>query len=353
MKSRASLAALILGTVVVASGSTRGADCAAREDVQFVCGVVSPEDLVALPGIDWVLASGYTGGPLVLINTQDFTTTPLFPTENPRAKLDAKTYKGCPGPIDPNEKDKFSAHGINVRRGSGGVHTLYVVHHGFRESIEVFEIDTKSKVPALTWIGCVVAPETATFNSVAPLADGGFVATNPYRRTDPDARARAQAGSNSGEVWEWHANSGWTVVPESESPGPNGIEVSRDGSWLYINLWPVSKVMRLSRGQTPVKKDIIDVSFHPDNIRWQADGSLLTAGHYAPTMERSRECLRMPCDDAAAKVARLNPNTLKVEEVVNYPSNEVFFGATAALQVGREIWIGSVRGDRIARYPSR
>jgi hypothetical protein len=26
-------------------------------------------------------------------------------------------------------------------------------------------------------------------------------------------------------------------------------------------------------------------------------------------------------------------------------------GATAALQVGKEIWIGGVRGDRIARYP--
>src|SRR6185295_20134543 len=109
-------------------------------------------------------------------------------------------------------------------------------------------------------------------NSVAPLPDGGFVATNPYRRGDPDARARAQAGSNSGEVWEWHTGSGWTAVPDSESPGPNGIEVSRDGSWLYINLWPASKVMRLSRGQSPVKKDIIDVPFHPDNIRWQADG---------------------------------------------------------------------------------
>ena len=38
---------------------------------------------------------------------------------------------------------------------------------------------------------------------------------------------------------------------------------------------------------------------------------------------------------------------------MRYPSDDVFFGATAALQVGKEIWIGSVRGDRIARYPAR
>ena len=56
---------------------------------------------------------------------------------------------------------------------------------------------------------------------------------------------------------------------------------------------------------------------------------------------------------AAARVARWDPQTLKVEDVVRYPSDDVFFGATAALQVGKEIWIGSVRGDRIARYPAR
>jgi hypothetical protein len=52
-------------------------------------------------------------------------------------------------------------------------------------------------------------------------------------------------------------------------------------------------------------------------------------------------------------VARWDPKTLKVEEAVRYPSDDIFFGATAALQVGKEIWIGSVRGNRIARYPAK
>ena len=142
-------------------------------------------------------------------------------------------------------------------------------------------------------------------------------------------------------------------VPELEAAGPNGIEVSPDGAWLYINLWPARKMMRLSRGQTPVKKDVVDVPFHPDNMRWQSNGTLLSAGHDAPTMARATECLRVTCNDAAARVARWDPKTLKVQEAVRYPSDDVFFGATAALQVGKEIWIGSVRGDRIARYPAR
>jgi hypothetical protein len=285
------------------------------------------------------------------VSTRDYRTLRVFPTRSPRTKLDSKTYGSCPGPIDPNEKEKFSAHGLNVRQGRSGVHTVYVVHHGLRESIEIFEVDVKPQTPTFTWVGCVIAPDTATLNGVTPLPDGGFAATNPYRRGDASARARAQAGGNSGEAWEWHPGSGWSVVPGSEGPGPNGIEVSKDGKWLYINFWPASRVMRLSRGRTPVKKDVFEVPFHPDNIRWQPDGSLFSAGHYAPTMERSVECLRVNCTDAAARVARIDPHTLKVQQVVNYPSNDVFFGATAALQVGKEIWLGSVRGDRIARIP--
>jgi hypothetical protein len=102
----------------------------------------------------------------------------------------------------------------------------------------------------------------------------------------------------------------------------------------------------------PITKDVIDVPFHPDNIRWQPDGSLFSAGHHAPPpIERTRECLRKTCPDAAAKVVRIDPGTFTFHEIVTYPSNDVFFGATSALQVGKEIWIGSVRGDRIARFP--
>jgi hypothetical protein len=352
MKARSLLGALVLTTCVL-PGGTRAADCAPDGNVKFVCGTLNPEDLVAVPGGDWVVVSGMNGGGIHLANTHDHQARRMFPSANAPERLDSRAYPSCPGPLDASAKEKISAHGLNLRPGRNGVHTVYLVHHGARESIEVFELDAKAKSPTLTWVGCVVAPESVLLNSVAPLPGDGFVVTNPYRRTLPKARDRAIAGFDSGEVWEWHSAGGWTMVPGSEGRGPNGIEVSKDGKWLYINLWPASKVMRLSRGQTPVKKDVIDVPFHPDNIRWQADGSLLSAGHYAPTIERATECLRKMCADAAAKVARLDPQSMKAQEIVNYPSSDMFFGATAALQVGKEIWIGSVRGDRVARYPLR
>jgi hypothetical protein len=340
-------AALMLCSAVLPVGTFQSSGCEPHGHVKFICGVVSPEDLVAVPRSDWVIASGYAAGGVHLVNTRDYATTQVFPVANPRERLDKKTYASCPGPIDPAEKEKFSAHGLAVRQGQGRVHTVYLVHHGFRESVEVFEIDTQPKVPTFTWVGCVVAPETVGLNSVTPVPGGGFAATNPNRRGTP----AASQGTNTGEVWDGNAKDGWKIVPGSESQGPNGIEVSPDGKWFYINLWPARKVMRLSRGQTPVSKEVVDVSFQPDNIRWQADGSLLAAGHGGPSIQRVIECLRKVCPDATSNVARIDPQTLKVQQIITYPANERFFSSTAALQVGKEIWIGTITGDRIARYP--
>jgi hypothetical protein len=350
MRSRLLLIGLVAG-VCLSDSVTRAADCSAVGNVKFICGIVSPEDLVAVPGTAWVVASGYVGGAVHLINALDDTSVQVFPTAMPRLRPDRRAYPSCPGPLDPNEKEKFSAHGLNVRLGRNGVHTMYVVHHGFRESIEVFEIDAKPRTPALTWVGCILTPDTAIFNAVAPLPDGGLVATNPYRRGDPDANKRSLAGLDTGEVMEWHQGDGWKIIPGSEGPGPNGLEVSKDGEWLYVNLFPTARVIRLSRRQTPIRKDVVELSFHPDNIRWQADGSLLTTGTYAPTLARLSECVRVKCTDASAKVARIDPQTLKVQEIIDFRSDDNFFGATVALRVSKEIWIGSFRGDRIARYP--
>lgn len=342
------LLTLVLG-VVVFGRPMDAQNCGPQGPVRFICGLTAPEDLVAVPQSDWVVASGYTGGGLYMINTRDHSVAQAFPATPPRVRHDKAAYAQCPGPLDTDKK--MSAHGLNVRPGSGGVHTLYVVHHGSRESVEVFEIDAVAKPPVLTWIGCAVVLGMQGINSVSPLPGGGFVTTNFAARGGNVVMAALQKGANSGEVWEWQPKDGWKIVPGSESPGPNGIEASADGTWLYVNLWPVRKMMRLSRGRTPVQKDVIDLPFHPDNLRWQADGSLLSAGHAVPSLEGLMECFAKACPGATSNAARIDAKVFKAEEVVRLPFSPSFAGGTAALQVGQEIWLGSVRGDRVARYP--
>ena len=130
---------LIYGTETEMYGPERQ-ECIERSVKLVESGVVSPEDLVLVPGGEWVITSGYIRGGVHLINTRTFATMQVFPTATPRERLDKGTYGACPGPVDPGEKEKLSAHGLAIRPGAGTVHTVYLVHHGFRESIEVFEV---------------------------------------------------------------------------------------------------------------------------------------------------------------------------------------------------------------------
>lgn len=106
-------------------------------------------------------------GYLYLVDVGDYTSTILFPSESSRSRHDTATYGSCPGPVS----DRFRPHGINLRPGSNGIHTLFVVRHGKREAIEVFEVDVSNASPAITWVGCVVAPESVSLNSVVALPE--------------------------------------------------------------------------------------------------------------------------------------------------------------------------------------
>jgi hypothetical protein len=318
------------------------APCNPAGNVRFVCGQQAPEDLVALPGSQWIVASAFAGtGGINLINVRDHTTTLAFPGPTSKERLDAKTYNACPGPPDAADKAKFATHGLALRAGRNSTHTLYAVHHGARESIEVFEVDARGRIPALTWVGCAVAPDPIGLNSVVALPEGGFIATDFLARgVDAAGRGRMLAGENNGALWEWHTATGWKMLPGSEAAGANGLEISKDGKWLYVAAWGSQSFFRLSRGQTPVKRDAVPLGFRVDNIRWAPDGSIFAAGQggVAPMQ--------------TSNVVKIDPNTLKVQEIIRHPNSTEFGAGTVAVQLGKEIWVGSFRGDRIAIFPA-
>jgi hypothetical protein len=324
-------------------GAPGVASCNPAGNVRFVCGQQAPEDLIVLPGSQWIVASSFAGtGGINLINVRDHTTSLAFPAAASRDRLDAKTYTTCPGPPDAADKAKFVTHGLALRPGRSSIHTLYAVHHGGRESIEVFEVDARGKTPALTWIGCAVVPDPIGLNSVVALPEGGFIASDFLARgVDAPARGRMLAGENNGALWEWHTATGWKMIPGSEAAGANGLEISKDGNWIYVAAWGSQSFFRMSRGQTPVKRDSIPLGFRVDNIRWAPDGSIFAAGQggMAPNMQTSN-------------VVKIHPDTLKVQEIIRHPNTAEFGAGTVAVQIGKEIWVGSFRGDRIAIFPA-
>ena len=331
---------LVACALAVGVAGQGAAGCEPDGDVRFICGPVSPEDLLEVPRTPMVVVSSMADeGHLYLADTRDHTTAVLFPAAGARTRHDTATYGACPGP----PTARFRPHGLGLRQGDGDIHTLYAVGHGDRESVEVFWLDMGGTSPLITWVGCAVAPEGVGLNSVTALRGGGFAAT--------------QFARPEGEVWEWRPGLGWAQVPGSRMLSPNGLVASDDGRWLYIGGWGTQSVVRLSRGRTPVEKSEADVGFYVDNLRWTADGSILAAGQGAASEEAVFDCVgNGVCDEVSSRVARVDPDSMTGEEIVRYPSSDLVMLGTAAIEVGDEIWLGAIGGgNRIARFadPSR
>ena len=323
--------------LLLGNAGPEAAGCDAIGKVQFVCGIVSPEDFALVPGSDWMLTSGNRAGQGAIraFNVRTTNVTTLFPSAAVKTRADSTRYPGCPGPIDsadPVEKARFAAHGLYLQPGSKSRHTLHVVHHGSRESIEVFEVDGGAKPPALTWIGCVIAPEGAVFNAVVALPEGGIAATN------------TRGAKDVGAVLEWHAATGWKAVPGSETLRINGLEISKDGKTFYIAAWGDQAMVRLQRGQTPVTRDVLQMPFRIDNLRLMPDGALFGAGHGGKAL--------CSCPEETWHIGKIDPNAMRVQELLKLPYAEGFVAATVAVQIGKEIWIGTNRGDRVGHFPA-
>ena len=308
--------------------------------VRFVCGLQAPEDLVVVPGAQWVVAGAYAGtGGIYLIRASDKTASVAYPSATARERHDTRTYASCPGVPDAATKAKFQTHGLYLLAGASNVHRLFVVLHGGRESVEVFELDARPATPVLTWIGCAVAPDPIGLNSVRALPDGGFIATNflPRGATGQAGMKGMMSGEKNGELWEWHPASGWQKIAGSEAAGANGLEISNDGA-LYVAAWGSQSFFRLSRGRTPPERQEVPLGFRVDNIRWAADGSILAAGQGGTP--------------AASIVVKIDPKTLAVREILRHPNTPGFGAGTVAVEVGKELWVGSFRGDRLAIFPA-
>ena len=324
--------------------------CAPADHEHFICGVNNPEDLVQIRGTPWVAASGMvvgkTGrGHLYLIDSRSkaVTSVEIGATE---PALDKKNYPDCPGP--PADA-VFNTHGLWYRPGTKGG-TLYAVNHGGRESVEVFRVSTGQSSPHLTWIGCAVESDGHVYlDGVIGTPDGGVIATSLF---DPSAKidsAQLDTGTVKGRIIAWTSKTGWKDVPGGDLVTPNGIEIAPDGKHLFVAGWTSHSVIRLSLGATPVATDVIKVDFMPDNMRYAADGTLYAAGQ-GGTVTAGAPCFAsdaVRCTSPWSAVT-IDTKALTAHPVVHRDGGSYFGSATTALPIGRELWIGTYRGDRIA-----
>src|SRR6267142_2617071 len=128
------LTALVISIAIAASmiiNAAQSAACGPSGGLNFICGLQAAEDLVLVPGTNWLIASGMTAGSgLHLIDTQAKTTRSLFSSNVFTTRADKTRFSGCPGPPDPKQ---VVLHGLSLRPAQTGRYTLYATNHGGRE----------------------------------------------------------------------------------------------------------------------------------------------------------------------------------------------------------------------------
>ncbi len=324
-------------------------ECGTHGDVEILCGTRSPEDLEPTPDGKYLIVSQFVNGRgggggagLVLFDLAKKTYSPIPITAEPRKDW---SDAACPGPVG----DKMVPHGISLGKRTGGVMQLYVVNHGGRQSIEMFELKQAGGNWTLVWHGCAVT--MAEFNDVAVLPDGGFIATHPTSLMTPGGtqgnNADLMSGKPSGEVARWTPGKGETELPGTREGYPNGVLVSADGRTMYFNAWTAKEVHKydLKEGK---ETGVVKLDFMPDNITWTRDRKMLAAG-----VKGARgDCPAgsgTPCGQQFG-VAEIDPAKMEAKTVFDSQGKGALIsGVSVALQVGDAIYIGAFQGDRLVK----
>jgi hypothetical protein len=313
-----------------------------------------PEDVARIPGSRWLIFSGFADGSgIKLVDTSARTMRPWYSGDSKQLRQDRKRYGRCPGPPD---AARFNAQGISLRTQKEGGHTLYVANHGGRESIEVFSIDASGAEPTLTWIGCVLMPDSMAANSVASYSDGTLIASVLTR--PGTSITDFVLGRITGRVYEWTpGSSDFKLLPGTELPGDNGLETSLDDKEFYVVAFGWHSVLVFDRHDTAKPlRSVVAPGFMPDNIHW-TDGRLLLAGmqYDEPACGGTRKVIDGKADPMLCHrgytVAEFDPQSLNFSIVAYGEPDPVFNGVSAAVIVGNELWLASFQSDRVAFRP--
>ena len=116
-------------------------------DVSFVCGAKNPEDLVLVPGTQWIVSSGMAeGAGFYLVDSRTGTAARCRSPRSTTLLSRAARRRRPP--------QTLNTHGLNIRATARRSRELYVVGHGAREAIEVFDVDASGRAADvdLAWL---------------------------------------------------------------------------------------------------------------------------------------------------------------------------------------------------------
>ena len=320
--------------------------CEEANGIKLVCNMQNPEDLARIGRSAFLVVSqfgamdGTRPGNIVLFNTIDNSLDVVFPDEKIVQPEPGWGEQNCTAP----PAESFSPHGIDLATINGR-QRLLVVNHGGRESIEFFEI-IEEQLPRFIWRGCVHAQDDQFFNDVVNLKEGGFLATHMMPKSEQlSSNLKGLFGQDTGYVVEWNLDAGFKKVAGTDSPFPNGIEISDDESAIYVNIYMAGEVRKISRSDGRLLGTAMVPG--PDNITWADSGNLLVASHVDGLLEL------MACNGLEEgncgfgfEIVAVNPETMSRQILFSHRGAPMG-GVTVALTVDERIYLGTFAGDRM------
>jgi hypothetical protein len=351
------LALAWLGTLFAAiglggcGGSPAITGCDAKDELTPDCRFSNPEDLVVAPSGTEIIVSQYSdmagsrAGSLVAYDPATGLIQPLFPNAGAIDPTEGWGEIDC----GPPEAERFAPHGIDHATLVTGEEVLYVVNHGGRESVEMFEIVAPT---GLVWRGCVVAPEDGFFNDVVVLRSGEFRVTQMYPRSANPmwTLLRMQLSDYApGFVYHWSPVFGFERMPGSEAQFANGLAQSPDESTLFVNSYIGGEVIKVDvQTGTRVGSAAVD---SPDNVTWSPTGELLVASHIA-SISDALACGEIETGSCGFpfRIVAIDPGTMRQRTILEH-AGPPMGAATVALPFGDKLYLGTFAGDRITQAP--
>ncbi len=345
-----------LASLLLAAGFAHASgpilDCEPKDNARPICTFTNPEDMVPLPGDEAILigeygesADGHSGGLVVFELDGEKQRTVFKGGERPAV---AEKGWGDPTCTTPPTRE-FNSHGIDLVRRNDGRLQLLVVQHGSREAIEFFEVLGHGTDWRVRWRGCVLAPENASLNDVAGLADGTFYTTKMASLSNPPLFENGMPTEPTGFAFVWSAASGFRKIKGTEGVIPNGITTSPDGRLIYMNASGENSIRKIevASGRELGRATVAS----PDNVTWSPDGRLLIAslGGLDPAAFAACHELKRGACGIPFKIVVVDPATMTVLGTLYESDGAPMGGGTVGLQIGQELFIGSFKGDRILR----
>jgi hypothetical protein len=308
--------------------------CGAHGDIEVLCGTTAPEDLEITPDGKYLIATqflnqgrgGSVGGGMALFDLTKKTYRKIDASAEPdKAWGDA----ACPGPIG----EALVSHGSSLAKRKNGAWALYVVNHGGRESIEMFELKQAGGAWAMVWRGCKVGAHA--YNDVAILPDGGFVGSYPSGLGGAGGAAPA-AGAPTGYVGRWIPGKGESEVMGTRMRGPNGVSASADGRYIFVNEFQTRVVHKIDLNDGKEAGSVM-LDFLPDNLTW--------------TRGECPEGSGRPCIQGFG-VAEIDPAKMQARTIFDSATQEPLIAAVSvAFKVDNAVYVGAFRGDRLVKIP--